>query len=284
MSYRFILLLSILNFLFYPLAKGKKGLWVWNTRPDDKEVIDNLLGFCNKEGISTIFFSVGWIDNLSKCKPFLEKATGQGIDIHALLGTPEWGYTAHQYRLLSSVERILDYNRNAPKDARFSAIHLDIEPYNLPLWHKDIRNASLQFLSSMEIVRRKTLREGIEFYLDIPCWFSKIVIKRGNETKPLSHFLLDITDGVAIMDYVVKEEKIVKNVEKDLDYADKKGKRVWIGFDFTQSSEPGTSFFRFSYNRFHNIAMRVKKRFQRHQSFLGFAFHDYNNYFQFRED
>ncbi len=89
---------------------------------------------------------------------------------------------------------------------------------------------------------RRANEAGLEYAVDIPFWYDApdeytyqaVTVEFGGALKPASHHLIDLADGVTLMDYrtvAFGADGTVRHAEGELEYAAARGKRVLIGLE-----------------------------------------------------
>jgi len=80
-------------------------------------------------------------------------------------------------------------------------IHWDIEPYGSSCWASDQNGCANQYLDLLEKLKAVIEPPGLLFTVDVPFWFDETIVTRNTVTKPMSEFVQDIVDRIAIMAY-----------------------------------------------------------------------------------
>lgn len=119
-----------------------RGMWVWATkrRLADRYGTAVLLETCHMAGLDEVYLSVndGVLDAtddaggspgaaLSRMLVALQAA---GVRVEALAGRATWYQPSARAELLGLVDAVAAFNARSP--GRFAAVHLDIEPHQLP--------------------------------------------------------------------------------------------------------------------------------------------------------
>jgi hypothetical protein len=237
-------LLAIIALCLAPesVAVGKEyALYAWNLDPENRPRdpgaafneanIDELVGFCKSEGITTLLLS-NWdtkkARSLSETHPALMKrligeAHGAGIAVEAL-------YTDNEG---NKMQAVADYNKDLPEEEQFSAIRLNQEtvvfdeeelrrrrerglPHLLP---RDYR----KFLQSVERAHDTADDAGVPLYMSISAYWT------GDAWgKPLYQRVIDLADGVDIQVVRKRPGAIVRNAGPAYRYARENEKKAWV--------------------------------------------------------
>lgn len=115
------------------VGAGAHGMWVWGTsgRLDDPNAAAVLLETSAKVGLTELYLSVNDAVLGDPRLPELVGALGRaGLRVEALMGDATWSEPAHLKEMLAHVDAVGAYN--AAHAPGFAAVHLDIEPHQLP--------------------------------------------------------------------------------------------------------------------------------------------------------
>lgn len=211
-----------------PATTVHRALWVWNTKPlldsGDGEEAERFFTFCARQKIAEVYLSAeldrtaeGGVPrfNFRHADPyrkFLAQAHREGLQVDALVGSPEWAAKENHPQALAAVEAILAFNRQGTPEARFDGVHFDVEPYSLPGYSDPAYQPQLlvQFLEMVEQCSARTRAEGgIPFSCDVPAWFypagesdrARLTVLFNGQRKTVGEHLTDLLDSVTIMDY-----------------------------------------------------------------------------------
>jgi outer membrane protein TolC len=147
------------------------GLWVWKTAEllRDPTAATTLRAFCAATGVTEIYLSVPKAVLADSRLPMLVATLRRGgLRVEALMGEPGW-YRAQARDALG--ERIAAIGRfdSAHPEARFAAVHLDIEPHQL---RENKGAANLAYLpeltETLGFARGAASRAGMDLAADLP--------------------------------------------------------------------------------------------------------------------
>lgn len=236
-----------------------RAMWVWNTRDvfADGEAKDEFFQFCAREQIGEIYLSLDLgfqaapdgprydLRGPERYREFLERAHGQGLEVEALAGTPEWATRENHPFALAAVDVVLEFNRSSPAGARFDGIHFDVEPYVLigyshPVYRKQLLREFLQMVSLC--AERTRNAPKLRFACDVPSWFypasnperQELSVKFNGQEKTVGEHLTDLLETVTIMDYHNRADGangIIARGITALKYAAAKGKKIRVGLE-----------------------------------------------------
>ena len=231
-------------------------MWVWHTKTiaPDPEQVKELIDFSNAHKINEFFLQVVYhfdtdddgktivvIEDQEHLENLIKECTKNGIKIHALDGYPEFALTEFHHKPLAFVQAIIDYNNTVDKDAQFYGVHLDNEPYQIMGFDGPARESILtQYLELNQKIMDLIKSEGSDMVYgpDIPMWWDEAVPPTvatfNGVRKDVAKHTIDIVDNVGIMDYrdfAGGVDGIVKHGQGEIDYADKVGKKVYIGVE-----------------------------------------------------
>lgn len=259
-----------------------RALWVWDSPPilQDVSARQRFLEFCRERGVDIAWIQVarspagnrlqhenGWRD-------LLRDAHRAGVNVHALDGDPSYALRQRHYVVLTLVDTIVRFNRDAPPDARFDGIHLDNEPYLLAGWELPVVRERLlaEYLELNARVQQAMRNEGgLEFGVDIPFWWP-------------SPEILDLVDNVAIMAYrnvADGNDGIVALARPLLEYGHRTAARVFVGVETSLAASvelPKLTFDGLSNEAMDHELALADAAFTGHGGYAGFAIHHYVPY------
>jgi hypothetical protein len=243
------------------------SMWIWKTQTllNSVEAEDRLFGFCARYGLKEIYLSVDFVDSSAgiagsiKDTPayadFLSAAHLHGLRVEALSGNPSWAAGNRHRRALAAVRAVLSYNAAMTPDARFDAIHFDVEPYlllgfSLPDYQKQILEQYLEMVAQC----RDAAREGhLDFTCDIPWWFfpltadtrQQFTVRFRGKDKTVGEHVTDLLSSITIMDYRNEADGaggIIRFGIPALDYAARLHKQVRVGLETSAQEKTHVKF------------------------------------------
>jgi len=147
------------------------GVWVWHTADllRDPSAANTLRAFCAATGVTEIYLSVPQAALADARLPGLVSMLRRGgLRVEALMGEPGWYRAAMRARLLDRIAQIGRFNGAHP-EARFAAIHLDIEPHQLPQ-NKGAENLGYlpELTETLAAARLAATRAALDIAADLP--------------------------------------------------------------------------------------------------------------------
>jgi len=289
-----------------------RTMWVWGV----EELILNsaeketFFYFCGEKGIKEIFLQLPLsyktpasgkitcrILHQDELRVFLRKANSKGIKVHGLDGHPSFALKKNHPRVFSIVKAVADFNLASRADDKFYGIHFDNEPYLLPGFQvAERRKILLEFL---ELNKRcdelaHSGKSGLAYGVDIPFWLAEsvenideetsYVVPFDGENKPTSFHLVDICDNIGIMDYrnfAGGPDGMVAHGLTELEYAEEKGKGVYIGIETSKYPEATITFtYGIDKKEFNKRFLNIEKRLEDSIYYEGFKLRLFNDGFK----
>ncbi|MFC5457567.1 hypothetical protein [Prosthecobacter fluviatilis] len=301
MKCRFLLLFSILLLMAAPLSAAEmRGMWIYKTDEiaASPEASDALFDFCAQRHITDLFWQVHFtklenggreLKNAAPTRAFIQHAHARSLRIHALFGDPSHTLRAKHGIVLASVDGILAFNREEPRDAHFDGVHLDIEPHGLLQWKKADPAQKCDLLTQFVEVNHKavsrahTAEPGLIYGVDIVFWLDKTTpegkpaypVNYQGVAKDAAQHLLDCVDHVAIMSYRDTAEGkngIVSLVAKTIAYADTTKAKVFVGAKMANIGPKMEGFYGKTETQMMSALRAVDDTYTSHPGYAGLAF------------
>src|SRR5258706_2689885 len=288
----------VLTLLLGPrtLPAAERAIWAWEevsyAMVQDRAAGDAAIEFLQSKHIRTVYLYADAFQgrNLVQGRPelyrqFIRRLHGKGPRAYALLGSAYLhteGYVLPEHRTdaLAMFQRVLDYNAAAGPEERFDGINLDIEPHILDQWAQQKMQLLGQFLDLGQALMELKRASGQALAVGpaIPFWLDGIVLDWQGRTKPVSEQLIDIYDYVALMDYRDHAEGpdgILSLGADEVEYANRRHKKVVIGVDFTPGEIQKTSFDHLVESDLERELALTERAFHGSRAFAGFALHHF---------
>ena len=152
------------------------------------------------------------VQSVDRLRAFIRKAHDQGIEIHALDGSPEFAIRSGHAIPLAVVEAVAEFNAISKPEERFDGVHFDSEPYLLLGWgNVGLREKILHDLLTLNLeCQRKARKAGLTFGVDVPFWWNALDAETGEAAgavtfhgsrKAATLHCIDHLDNVGIMNY-----------------------------------------------------------------------------------
>lgn len=271
-----ICLLLIIFLLPSTPVKQDKATWLW-----DASIISNeseeILDFSGKEGVTTIFLQIQEAVPAEDYRRFIRSAHEANIEVHALGGEPNWAYAEQREEGEKLLSWLDDYNMASTPEERFQGIQLDVEPYVLRRWEREQEKVVEEWSGNMESWVQEARRQELGISAAVPFWLDSVPGPRDSDS--FSRWILEQTDGVAVMSYRDDGEKMYELSREELEQADELGKSVWIGMELVDTEEgEHLTFHGKSEKVMKDEAERAAKLGTEHKSFAGLAVHHYQEW------
>ncbi|MNO88910.1 hypothetical protein D3C76_803780 [compost metagenome] len=163
---------------------------------------------------------------------------------------------------------------------RFTGVQYDVEPYLLKNWEKDQANIVEQWMESVRVWIEYSESLDLPIGAAVPFWLQEIRHSAMGEEIPLSEWMVDRFDYLAIMAYRNDADQAYDISRVILAESDRKNKNVWVGVELGKSNEgPGVSFYDKTVVSFVNETKALDKLAGRHTSFSGIAIHSFDTWY-----
>lgn len=281
-----------------------RALWVWDSAPllRDPSARRRFLEFCQARGINIAWVQVtrsaagNRLQHEDSWHDLLRDAHRGGVKIHALDGDPAYVLRERHYVILTLVDTIIRFNREAPPGQRFDGIHLDNEPYLLDGWQLPVIREGLltAYLELNALVQRAVRAEGgLEYGVDIPFWWQYRDDQTGaaigdvtfaGVRKAASFHILDLVDNVGIMDYrnvAGGDDGIIAHARALLEYGNGTKANIFVGVETSpvvRVELPKLTFAGRSNAEMDDEVTLAHTAFTAYKSYAGFAIHHYVPY------
>ncbi|MED4909471.1 hypothetical protein P9761_14885 [Brevibacillus centrosporus] len=261
-----------------PQEAPRKAVWLWHTSLVASEP-DEILAFSKKQGVNLLYLQIDITKKPSYYQAFIRDARRDGIEVHALSGSPAWGLRANQQKVLAFVNWVHQYNQSVLEEEKISGVHVDIEPYLLPEWKSDQADVMSQWRENVKAYLDLAHEDPqLETGCDIPFWLDKYELPDLPDMT-LSKWMIAQHDHVAIMSYrdrVDGPNSIASLVVQELGYADALGKKIMLGVETKESSEGNfVSFYEEGAAYLNQEITKLPILMAEHASYGGIAVHSY---------
>jgi len=234
----------------------RRALWVWNTGEmlEDAPGRDRFLSFVAEQRIDRVFLylpaargqavAAGFVPfDGAALGPLVAALDARGARTYALDGDPYYARPENREGVLSTVRRVVDYNRGAPTSERFAGVHYDVEPYLLPGFQGPRRAEILeQYASLVADLAEAAHHGGLTLGVDIPFWLDgrdeatgePFEIDVGGVRRPVLDEVLSHVDDVAVMAYRTTANGpggVVTQAAREVARASAAGVGVYVGLE-----------------------------------------------------
>ena len=225
--------------------------WWWHGQDAaDPAAYAPKLDFLVANGVSEIYFCVDIKMGDEPVVEFVRAVRKRGLTVQWLSGDVSWIWPG-SLGFDEICRRFVRYQRQAPADAKFDALHLDVEP------HQDTKlSDARKWQLYADFVCRaaaRVHRAGEKIEWDIPFWLDNLKVDYDHRTGvPLLEVVMGLSDGVTLMSYRDRAETIPSLGMMELELAKKYDCRVVFGAEtgktgegnFVSFAEEGSSFMR----------------------------------------
>lgn len=272
------------------------SMWVWlhDDLKDDRGR-ERILSFCKRQGIERIFVELQFTGasearTLAKqhdLKDLIRRAAKAGIAVEALDGHREMSLAICRADTLQRLDQVLAFQKALPKEARFAALHYDIEPYLGDRWKNgDEQGVMRETLDTMAAIRAKVKPEsGLAVIYDIPSWYDRhpdtLTIEFAGESKNFHEHIQDLSDAIGIMSYrrnMVGTGSVSDICSAEMAYGAKIGKKVYPSLETGRlPDEPEITFYGAEAETFRAAITELYEAQKEHPAFGGIYLHYYES-------
>ena len=231
----------------------ERSLWVWDTEAIlAHHAEDSLLLFVRTNHFNNVYLGLpydslqsaaagGVVLDKSALGPLVRTLSDAGATVQALTGDKDFVLPARRDFVRNTMQHIVEYNAAAAPEERFSGIHLDVEPYLLPGFTSPNQAWFIShFLDMVKDCAAIAHRGGMTLGADVPPWYDSAnelthqYMRSGPDGRPFYQQLIDLLDETTLMDYrtsVDGDNGIVMLAVRELEYAERTGKRIIVGVE-----------------------------------------------------
>ena len=283
-----------------PAGTTERAVWTWESESyamvESRKEAEAAFAFLRSRRVDTIYLYADAFRgrNLIASQPqryraFIADAHARGFRVYALLGsaylnTERYILPSQRREATAMLQRVLDYNAQAPRGSRFDGVNLDIEPHLLDEWNEASKRELLrQFIdvSAHWMAMKRESGQALAIGPAMPFWFDNIEVEWRGRSRPASEHLADIYDYVALMDYrdhADGRDGIIAHAAKEMEYAERLGKQVVIGLELTPNKLKKVTFNHRSEADLRRETAATEAAYGKSDAFGGFAFHHYRGY------
>ncbi|MEJ8547037.1 hypothetical protein [Brevibacillus borstelensis] len=215
------------------------GTYVWHADVAISQA-DEILSFAKQEGINLLYVRLDLEQPFEAYRELVGKAADAGIEVHAMGGHPIWALEAGRERMLKLVRYVKAYNRSAAPQEQFRGIHLDIEPYVLPLWREDPEGVLKQWMANIEAFVSESKEGGsLATSSDLAVWLDRFHVP-GDPDMSFSKWMIEQHDHITLMAFRDRAEGpggIAAIVQDEVRFANELGKELIIAVEMKKSGE-----------------------------------------------
>lgn len=267
------------------VADYDKSIWMWDVYDMTRETIEKL----RNSNIKSAYINTGYVSKIKESfilnhkeeySEFITNANESNIEVHALFGTPYWSLEEHYDYMQKQIDEVLEYNE-LYKDARFEAVHLDIEPHTLPSWREgeieDRVSIMREYLSNLEKIKKSinNHNEKHDDNLKLSIDIAPVI----TEYRLFSDELFEAIDELVLMDYTKSKSFFIENALYYLRKGDFHKKDVSIGSEYKKEEEKISLYYK-EKEDLQSYYKEAFTSFSKYSSFKYFAVHGFDDYFE----
>lgn len=212
------------------------GAWWWDcAKAVDPDEAKPRLRFLRRQGVTEVYLCVSREAPTEALVRFIRDARAHGLSVAYLAGDVSWIMPGN-LGFDETFAHFRRHQRTAPADARFTALHLDVEPYQ----NRTLEKARLWQLYADFVLRVRALVQRADEKLewDIPFWLDEIRVVRGNRAAAsLLELVMDSADGICIMSYRDTATAMLDISKEELALAASRPCRVLLGAETGRTDE-----------------------------------------------
>ena len=246
--------------------KYTKATWLWQTATiTDEKTVKFLLD----KDVTTVYLQIDPALPNDRYAAFIDKMQKANIDVQALDGEPEWN-TANFDTLW---EWLSQYQQEYPA-SKFTALHLDVEPYLSALWEENEKKAIYQYQELLQHAQQQVQDSGIKFEVDIPFWYDEVFYNNTLGKGNLAEWVISKVDGVSIMAYRNTVSALKSITKNEMNYAKKYRTPIVIGVETMPfPNERQISFATKGEKTMNRMLNQIIKHYAKNRYFDGVAIH-----------
>jgi hypothetical protein len=245
---------------------GADALWVWWW-----ETPAALVRNVEANGFSRVYlYAEGGFD--TKVRKAIAALGAEGIGVEALGGESRWA-TTQRADLLDFVRSAVAYQRSAPANAELAGIHLDVEPYGLASWDRDLDATAGSLVRSLSAATQAA--GALPVAADIPFWFDGIHASKGAPS--LAERIIRGTDATTIMAYRDSGPDVIGVAKQEVAIAARFGKLTTIGLETGEVTPEQVTFWEEGRAALDEAVAEIRARFADVPGFGGVAIHHYES-------
>jgi len=271
-----------------------RAMWVWGTMDivGNAEAEARFFEFCANRRLGTLYLYTGnqalfAEPRQGQLREFMRQAASAGISVQGLDGWCEAGTTPkNQEAFLASLDRVLEYNRTAPAEERFSGFQSDVEPHGVRTSTKEETRMVMDDYVELHRRCRRLIDakqpENFVLGLAISAWlessdYDKQLVRAGQERNILE-LLADFSDYMAIMSYRDSSVATLDIVRDEIQLGNRRGIPMWVGQETLKVDPSGITYREEGVNYMEQELAKIYRSLQYDPGFAGFAIHFYGSY------
>ncbi|MFQ3544942.1 cell wall-binding repeat-containing protein [Halobacillus rhizosphaerae] len=256
----------------------EKNVWIWDS-PSVTKNLEEAMQFLTDQQVTNIYLHFDTRIPDPVYRSFIQKASNQGITVHALMGQPKWGLKAYTSEALHRIDLVAKYNHNASPREQFAGIHFDIEPYVMDVWDHERTTVLKEWSASAKQYISYAKSKGFIVGSSLPFWTDQSAVEV--HYPDFYKEMIDRQDYVTLMAYRNKalgSNSITKLTAGEMKYAT--SPKVEIGVELLPNSVDYLSFHNRSTVDMEKELAHVRNYYTQLKSkgFKGITIHDYEEW------
>jgi len=279
---KFIMLLAVVlicSLLVGPFVNAESGTvskarttWLWHTaliQTNSSELLD----FAKSQGVGILYLQISMKVDLASYRSFIRLATEMGIEVHALNGAPDWALETNRPKLDAFMKWIRDYQQSAAPEEKLTGIHVDIEPYLLPIWKTDYAALVTQWQRNVDGLVGQASDLGLPLSAALPFWLDNYKVPDSEQT--LSSWMISRFDSVTLMSYRDSAKAVYDTAKTEFAEGESMNKKIYTGVE-TKPSKEGNfiTFYEEGIDVLNEQLVLLEQMGSSQSSFGGIAVHD----------
>lgn len=165
---------------------------------------EQILGFAKANGLTNIALSANrYFDYPTKQPALTEFITlaknTYGMNVTLVLGDYEWTLTPNHVTAIDVTNKAIAYIKASA--IKTISLQYDVEPHALDGWNNNLQSYANQYLDMITKIMAVTKPAGIHTQFTTSNFYGGKIVTRAGVSKPLSQFVIDLSDSIVIMNY-----------------------------------------------------------------------------------
>ena len=217
---------------------GTIGVWWWRATDARTEMKrTQYLDFLQENQVSEIYLhAAGMTDE--QIATFIREAASRGMRVAWLVGDASWINNKNT----SPVTNYLNYQSRAAEDAKFYALHLDVEPHQLGQFKSDRSGTMQLFAEYIGLVAGMLHDAGEKVEWDIPFWMDSDRVTMDGEEIRILEYIAKVSDTMCLMSYRDTAGSILSVSNTEITIAKQYGCKVICGVETYSAEGDAVSF------------------------------------------
>jgi hypothetical protein len=260
-----------------------RGTWIWHTKLIEGDTSD-YLAFMAENGVTEIYLQYNADVALSRYALFIQNANSMNMTVQALDGASSWALPDNTSSFDDFAAFVQSYNETYPQ-YRFSALHLDVEPYLNDLWSSDLAAAIEGYQNFIRYARDAADRIGVSLTADMPFWFDGDDYRYNNTygSGRLSEWVITVCDETALMSYRDTAQAIYDISLSEVSYAQQIGKRCMVGIQTAHDEAGYLTFYEEGLTAMYSELSSAEAKLSAYADW-GFAIHYLNSWMELEQN